>query len=89
MRVISQKGIEPTVDLPYEQATLTVNGKFISAIVCGGTNLLIANYSTPEKAQAALESINKSCPCYVVKDGKETLSSMKCEVFRFPEDSEV
>ena len=88
MRVISQKGIEPTVDLPYEQATLTVNGKFISAIVCGGTNLLIANYSTPEKAEEAMVKLQWRYMEFfatLLRTSRYTCAPG----FRFPEDSEV
>lgn len=60
MRIISQKGIEPMLDLPYEQVVLMVNGKFITAIVPGGADMLIARYSTHEKAEEAMEELYKA-----------------------------
>lgn len=71
MRIISQKGIEPMLDLPYEQVVLMVNGKFITAIVPGGADMLIARYSTPEKSEKAMEKL-----WYSVNNVQETIENI-------------
>ena len=86
MRIISQKGICPMLDLPYEHVALMADGRNIYAKIGNENKMLIATYSASEKAMAAMESINKSYPCYVVKGNRTALSSTKCDVFRFPED---
>ena len=60
MRVISQKGIEPMVDLPYEQTMLVVRENFIFATIFGKADMLIAKYFTPEKAEKAMEELHKA-----------------------------
>lgn len=77
MRVISQKGIEPMVDLPYEQTMLVVRENFIFATIFGKADMLIAKYFTPEKAEKVMEKL---------LDAQDDFNIF---VFRFPEDSEV
>ena len=86
MRIISQKGIEPMVDLPYEQTMLVVRENFIFATIFCKADMLIANYSTPEKAEKAMESLwEKYEEIHCWNAYFYSLPS----VFRFPEDSEV
>ena len=79
MRVISQKSLGYTSDIPYEQVSIEVraNNIYVLCDATGGSGRLIACYSTPEKAEKALEML------------WDAESSFDVFVFRFPEDSEV
>lgn len=57
MRLISQSG---GFDFPYELSTITISGETIFARVSGfGENhIMIAMYSTPEKAQKAMKMLH-------------------------------
>ena len=87
MRVISQKGIGYTLDIPYEQVSVEARGSTIYLNSSTGTNArVIASYSTPEKAEKAMESLwEKYEEIHCWNAYFYSLPS----VFRFPEDSEV
>ena len=87
MRVISQKGIEPMVDLPYEQATLVVRENFIFATIGGRAGMLIARYATHENAKKAIESLLRKYEFpWEELNGRMFIRN---PLFRFPEDSEL
>ncbi len=60
MRIISQKGIEPMVDLPYEQVALEADSCLIQAYFGNMGRKIVARYSTPEKAEKAIEELHKA-----------------------------
>lgn len=59
MRVISQTGD----DIPYERCVLTIFGEFVYAapIYNLGDKFVVASYSTPEKAEKAMQKLHE---CY-------------------------
>lgn len=77
MRVISQKGIENIIDMPYEQTVLSNrSGSIFVHNSAKFDGALIAKYSTKHGARKALEMLWHECEC-------------NSSFFRFPEDSEV
>lgn len=58
MRVISQDG---TVDIPYDETVFTVNDTYIHAYHPATQTLLVARYSSDEKADRAMEMMREAC----------------------------
>lgn len=73
MRIISQDGM---IDMPYEQMVINISYKNKNQIVASGVNceadssiFPIAEYSTEDKAQKAMEMLRKSySPILVIDD---------------------
>lgn len=94
MRIISQNG---RVDLPYEQFVVVIDATTETAILAFPTSVAddtysnLAEYSTKEKAEKAMEMLRTEYGSY-----KQVKSSNGYyfvfnypKVFRFPQDSEV
>ncbi len=101
MRIISQDG---TIDLPYEQVIIQRFQKdiyFLNKNLIGVEQLvgdmLVAKYSTEEKAKEAMEELRMSYMCHnLVKMGQtppdgidEKLTMGLSGVFEFPADEEL
>lgn len=103
MRIISQDG---TIDLPYEQVTICRFQRtiyFCNANLTGvegiTDDITIASYSTPDKAQKAMEMLREKYLSYLSVDGGVDLMRgggmvqpniwIIPKVFQFPQDSEV
>ncbi len=67
MRVISQKGMPVMTDIPYEKVVISQSmiepNKIVAWDFFGGedTIILMAEYSTPEKAEKAMQKLHE---CY-------------------------
>lgn len=88
MRVISQDG---TVDLPYERIVISLenSGKDCCLLAfsdCTTIGLVIARYSTKEKAKDAMSYLHGCYNEYIYdKYGRNSVDA----TFRFPADDEV
>lgn len=85
MRVISQDG---TLDIPYEQVVIQrFNGEiyFLNKNLTGiddlGSDIVIAKYSTEEKAKKAMEMLREEYQKYA--------SQNYMKVFQFPTEEEL
>ena len=85
MRVISQDG---TLDIPYEQVVIQrFNGEiyFLNKDLTGiddlGSDIVIAKYSTEEKAKKAMEMLREEYQKYA--------SQNYMKVFQFPAEEEL
>lgn len=85
MRVISQDG---TLDIPYEQVVIQrFNGEiyFLNKNLTGigdlGSDIVIAKYSTEEKAKKAMEMLREEYQKYA--------SQNYMKVFQFPAEEEL
>ena len=67
MRIISQKGMPVITDIPYEKVVISQSmiepNKIVAWDFFGGedTIILMAEYSTPEKAEKAMQKLHE---CY-------------------------
>ena len=105
MRVISQDG---KLDFPYENSVVFISLVDVSEIrivaIGDDDNVVIAKYSTEEKAKKAMEMLRERHTDNVfcrediqykaemlLDDGLQIVREMmmKCEYFRFPKDDEV
>lgn len=93
MRIISQNG---RVDLPYEQIAIAIDYDYKMTIIAYAVNSdddtiwKLAEYSTKEKAEKAMEELRTEYGGYRVVRGKTFYSAFDYpKVFRFPQDSEV
>lgn len=105
MRVISQDG---KLDFPYENSVVFINlvdASEIRIVAIGDDDdVVIAKYSTEEKAKKAMEMLRERHTDNVflrediqykaemlLDDGLQIVREMmmKCEYFRFPKDDEV
>lgn len=93
MRIISQDG---RVDFPYEQFVVTIdatNEAKILAFPAGvydDTYFNLAEYSTKEKAEKAMEMLSAEYGNYKQAKSSEYYFAFNYpKVFRFPQDSEV
>lgn len=57
MRVVSQDG---AIDVPYDEAVLTLNDTYIHAYHPATQTLLMARYSSEEKANRAMEMMREA-----------------------------
>lgn len=84
MRVISQKGMPVMTDIPYEKVVISQSmiepNKIVAWDFFGGedTIILMAEYSTPEKAEKAMQKLHE---CY-----QEWAEGV---VFHFPSEDEI
>lgn len=84
MRVISQKGMPVVIDLPYEYIAVSQSMKEPSCIIAyditarDGFFFRMARYSTPEKAEKAMQKLHN---CY-----QEWAEGV---VFHFPSEDEI
>lgn len=89
MRVISQSG---RFDLPYEQIYVYRNDDDVECRMCGNKDnwVLLGHYSSPEKAEKAMEMCrSKYLGRYEVDGFKLVSGKIKPEVFQFPADNDV
>lgn len=93
MRVISQDG---RIDLPYEQIVVVNNTVDEMAIIAYAVNSYddtvwkLAEYSTKEKAEKAMEELRTEYGNYKQAKSSEYYFAFNYpKVFRFPQDSEV
>ena len=94
MRVISQCG---TIDLPYEQVVITRHDKSIYLMEHLTEDVLIAKYSTEEKAKKAMEELRYAYMCRnLAKMGKTPPDEIDEKptmglngVFEFPAEEEL
>ena len=89
MRIISQDG---TLDVPYENTVLYQDEKEIMCMFEGiyiGRKL--AQYSTTEKAQNAMEMLREKYKDYAKATNKSNFFTMfdYPKVFQFPQDEDV
>lgn len=77
MRLISQNG---EIDVPYEIASLSRTGNIIKAYV-QMISMVMARYSTDEKAKKVMEMLHRAYHDAVTHDN--------VSAFRFPKDDEV
>lgn len=69
MRVISQSG----TDYPYDQICIQIQNNQIKCKLCNSESIdLLANYSSPEKAQKAMEMLHREyvgvMPSLIISD---------------------
>ena len=89
MRIVSQDG---TLDVPYENAVLYQERKKIMCIFSGiYIGEKIAQYSTEEKAQKAMEMLREKYKDYAKATNKSNFFTMfdYPKVFQFPKDEDV
>ena len=89
MRVISQDG---TMDVPYENVVLYQDEKEIMCIFSGiYIGEKIAQYSTEEKAEKAMEMLREKYKDYAKATNKSNFFTMfdYPKVFQFPQDEDV
>lgn len=96
MRIISQNG---RVDLPYEQIAIAIDYDYKMTIIAYAVNSdddtiwKLAEYSTKEKAEKAMEMLRTEYGNYqqaIDRNGQLlTYSFNYPKVFRFPQDSGV
>ena len=89
MRIISQNG---TLDVPYENVVLYQERKEIMCIFSGiYIGEKIAQYSTEEKAQKAMEMLREKYKDYAKATNKSNFFTMfdYPKVFQFPQDEDV
>lgn len=101
MRIISQDG---TIDMPYERMIVQIQANNEKSIIAYDTMMLecefmcMGVYSTPEKAQKAMEMLRNKYAEYLSTDGG-ALATVNFyiqpnvwnipKVFKFPQDGEV
>lgn len=77
MRVISQKGMPVMTDIPYEKVVISQSmiepNKIVAWDFFGGEDniILMAEYSTPEKAEKAMQKLHEAYapePLFIHKD---------------------
>lgn len=77
MRVISQKGMPVMTDIPYEKVVISQSmiepNKIVAWDFFGGEDniILMAEYSTPEKAEKAMQKLHEAYapePMFIHKD---------------------
>lgn len=96
MRIISQNG---KIDVPYEMTALRATDNHISMCMTGdtGKGSLIAEYSSPEKVQKAMDMVQQAYEnglyCNQAYDMAAQVQRpniiMQNNVFRMPQNSEV
>jgi len=103
MRIVSQNGL---IDIPYEMTALHATDNHIRMCMAGdtGKGSLLAEYSSPDKTQKAIEMLHrfydsnefmKNCNSEdTFKQMGELLSeenfnNMTSSIFRFPVDEEI
>ena len=93
MRMISQNG---KVDFPYEQFVVAIDATTKTSIpafpasVADDTYFNLAEYSTKEKAEKAMEELRTEYGNYQQARSSEYYFAFNYpKVFRFPQDSEV
>lgn len=93
MRVISQDG---RIDLPYEQIVVVNNTVDEMAIIAYAVNSYddtvwkLAEYSTKEKAEKAMEELRTEYGSYRTVEGNMFYSAFDYpKVFRLPQDGDV
>ena len=89
MRIISQDG---TLDVPYENVVLYQERKEIMCIFSGiYIGEKIAQYSTEEKAEKAMEMLREKYKDYAKATNKSNFFTMfdYPKVFQFPQDEDV
>ena len=91
MRIISQDG---KIDLPYEQISISIDYDdemaIIAYAVSSGTIWELAEYSTKEKAEKAMEELRTEYGNYKQAKSSEYYFAFNYpKVFRFPKDSGV
>lgn len=93
MRIISQNG---RVDLPYEQIAIAIDYDYKMTIIAYAVNSdddtiwKLAEYSTKEKAEKAMEELRTKYGNYKQAKSSEYYFAFNYpKVFRFPQDSEV
>lgn len=85
MRIVSQDG---HYDIPYAQAVLSRGDKTIYADAVNVENIIMASYSSEEKAVKAMEMCRwKYLRCQKV--GTNMVAFNPPKVFQFPADEEV
>ena len=83
MRIISQKGLPVVTDIPYEKVAVSQQlndpSKIIAWDVLAADDeiILMAKYSTPEKAEKAMQMLHD---CYQWASNK---------IFSFPQEDEI
>ena len=93
MRIISQNG---RVDLPYEQIAIAIDYDYKMTIIAYAVNSdddtiwKLAEYSTKEKAEKAMEELRTEYGNYKqAKSSEYSFAFNYPKVFRFPKDSGV
>lgn len=93
MRIISQNG---RVDLPYEQIAIAIDYDYKMTIIAYAVNSdddtiwKLAEYSTKEKAEKAMEELRTEYGSYRTVEGNMFYSAFDYpKVFRLPQDSDV
>lgn len=88
MRVISQSG---RFDLPYEQIYVYRNDDDVECRMCGNKDnwVLLGHYSSPEKAEKAMEMLRNEYHGYKVKEVYREGTEYYHPIFQFPADEEV
>ena len=97
MRIISQNG---TIDVPYEMSAIRNDDNLIILCMAGetGKGIVIARYSTSEKAQKVMDMLRKEyCEHYFAKGGAMATANFYVQpfafippkVFQFPQDEDV
>ena len=93
MRIISQNG---RVDLPYEQIAIAIDYDYKMTIIAYAVNSdddtiwKLADYSTKEKAEKAMEELRTEYGNYKqAKSSEHYFAFNYPKVFRFPKDSGV
>lgn len=88
MRIISQDNKK---DFPYEMCTIWVieNKIFASPIGEPETEAIMADYTSQEKVEKAMETLHNYYGDYMIeKVYKQEIRSM-CPVFQFPQEDEI
>lgn len=90
MRIISQNG---TIDVPYEMSAIRNDDGLIILCMVGetGKGSVIARYSTPEKAEKAMEMLREKYKDFARATDKSHFFTMfdYPKVFQFPKDEDV
>ena len=85
MRIISQNG---KYNFPFEQSLIMQTGNLIH-VKCFGEQKVFADYSSPEKAEIAIDDMNDAYYCFMLGFYYHD-TTMACETtFQFPEDNEI
>lgn len=89
MRIISQDGNR---DFPYERCTVWISDNKIIASPVGEPETYgrMATYSTPEKAEKAMQKLHDDYAyAWKIEHGLQTYYGDESIVFRFPQDAEL
>lgn len=97
MRIISQNG---AIDVPYEMSAIRNVDKIIVLNMVGetGKGSVIATYSTPEKAQKAMEMLREEYRKHIFGQGGVMATAnfyvppfafITPKVFQFPKDEDL